>query len=215
MAEDNPSYITYQNIIRLCEYRGGIVRSKLSVDDYLKQMETDHYVPIFAERDAQDIRGASHIVAAQLYSSPTIEKKLDTFKRFLDKLIRAQPNDAIEYNIILITNSLISASIQNIIDLTNSSTPEKKGKIFVEHVLATKLSIVVPEHVMVPKHEIVPRDEIEKILSEMHISRTNMPKLICNVDPVAIWLGLRSGMLIKISRTVETSGIAVGYRLCQ
>jgi DNA-directed RNA polymerase subunit H len=207
----------YKNIIRLCEYRGGIIKTKINADEHLRQMETDHYVIIHAERGVSNIRESSHIAVAQFHKEPTIEKKLDTFKRFLDKLIRAQPDDMIEYNIILVTSSTISGNIQNIIDATNISHVAKKGKIFVEHVLASKLSIIVPEHVAVPKHEIVPSNEAEKIFSELHISRANIPKLITsgsNADPVAIWLGFRAGMLIKIRRPAETSGYMVFYRLC-
>ena len=213
MSEDNASFAIYQNIIRLCEYRGGVVRAKINADEHLKQMETDHYVGVHAERNEQDIRGAAHILVAQFHKEPTIEKKLDVFKRFLDKIIRAQPDDTIEYNIVLVTTSMISGNIQNIIDATNTTQPAKKGKIFVEHVLASKLAIVVPEHIAVPKHEIVTRDEAEKIFSELHISRSNFPKLAIS-DPVAIWLGLRAGMLVKVLRPAETSGYMVVYRLC-
>jgi DNA-directed RNA polymerase I, II, and III subunit RPABC1 len=77
----------------------------------------------------------------------------------------------------------------------------------------SKFMIVVPEHVMVPHHDILRESEIAQICDIMHIARNTLP-IIRSDDPVAIWLGLRPRMVVRVQRLVDTVGIDIAYQRC-
>lgn len=70
-------------------------------------------------------------------------------------------------------------------------------------------------HVLVPKHEPV-RDEaeIQAILSHYFVkSRFQLP-IILTTDPMAVYLALKHGQLVRITRTSPTAGVHTFYRCC-
>lgn len=73
----------------------------------------------------------------------------------------------------------------------------------------------VSRHELVPKHQKV-NDEavIKEILAAAKIkSKTQLP-IILKTDPMARYLGLRTGDVVRITRPSPTSGIYVHYRCC-
>lgn len=73
----------------------------------------------------------------------------------------------------------------------------------------------VSRHELVPKHEKVNDEAIVKeILAAAKIkSKTQLP-IILKTDPMARYLGLRTGDVVRITRPSPTSGIYVHYRCC-
>jgi DNA-directed RNA polymerase subunit H (RpoH/RPB5) len=220
MTATGESYAIYQNLHRLCKFRGARVTSRvIDSADHIAQMDSLHYAQITAERDASDVRGAAHIMIAQLANGHSIETKSDLFQRFLDRFIRAQKKDAIETNIIVITSLDISPNVRAKIDATNANaraTPDV-SPLFIEHVLAARVRIVVPEHIAVPEHTIVPREDVERICAELHIARADFPRIVASgdkPDAMAVWLGLRPGMVVRIKRISSATGYSIAYRAC-
>lgn len=220
MAGVGESYMIYQNLQRLCEYRGATVTSPvIDKPAHIAQMDSTHYVQITAERAPEDVRGAAHIMVAQLSNGRNIETKSDAFRRFLDRFIRAQKKDSIETNIIVVTSLDISPNVRAIIDAANAVARDTKDAppLFIEQVTAMRVKIVVPQHIAVPEHTIVPRDEIDRLCAELHMSRANFPRLVASgekPDAMAVWLGLRPGMVVRITRLSSATGYAVAYRVC-
>ena len=211
MANNIESQIVYEHLVRLCGFRGANVTGRVGPAEFAKTMDTNHYVSITAERPATDIRGAAHILIIQFSSYRYIDASSQKFNAFLEKQIRARPADEIEYNIILVSSSAISSTISRTI------AEQRAAGIIVEHFNASMFLIVVPEHDNVPRHTIVPRDEVNKICQELHMMVSNFPCIIAagaNPDPMAIWLGLRPGMVVRIDRPSETAGIETVYRRC-
>ena len=71
------------------------------------------------------------------------------------------------------------------------------------------------DHVYVPKHTIISQEEI-KLLQERYRleSRYQLP-VILKDDPVAKFIGMRSGQVCRIERTSETAGVYHTYRCCK
>jgi DNA-directed RNA polymerase subunit H (RpoH/RPB5) len=72
----------------------------------------------------------------------------------------------------------------------------------------------VTKHCLVPKHEIVPDASIKSILEAYRIKhRTQLP-LIYASDPVARYLGLAPGQVVRVTRTSAACGETFAYRCC-
>lgn len=210
-TSDSDQQRIYNNLKQMCEFRGARLTEFLPDSGFNEKMESDQHVRIRAERSASDIRGAAHILIIMFSTRREIDSTSSKFTPFIARIIREKPKDNIEFNIILVSIAPISNSL---IALIRS---ESKNGIFIEHHLAVRFSIVVPRNIAVPPHTIVSRADVEKIRKEMHIDESHFPKLIAgtvNPDPVAVWLGLRPGMIVRVDRPCETAGCETVYRLC-
>jgi len=70
------------------------------------------------------------------------------------------------------------------------------------------------KHEYVPKHEKLTENEIDDLMKEYMIkSKLYMPVILHN-DPIAKWLGLKQGDIVKITRYNENSGLSFYYRSC-
>lgn len=211
MSYINEPQIIYEHLVRMCEYREARVTSRLAPNEFSVSMETHNYASITAERSASDSRSAAHLLVIQFSAQKTIDTAAHTFEVFLDKQIRARPKDNLEYNIILVSTTAVSSAIQRKIAAVN-----QEG-IIIEHYNAQLFLIIAPEHVCVPRHTIVPPNEVAILCRELHMMVSNFPALVASgekPDPMAVWLGLRAGMVVRIDRPSETSGIETVYRRC-
>jgi DNA-directed RNA polymerase subunit H (RpoH/RPB5) len=207
------SAIIYDNLARLCEFRGAKVTARVAHDKFIATMEAARFVQIKAERPASDIRGPAHIVIIQFSAYRDIDGTSSKFATFLTKLLKERPSDSAEFNVILVTSAPVGATIMRII------TEQSKNGIHIERYLASMFLIVVPEHICVPRHTIVSKKDIDVLYSEMHLLIGNLPCISAGgtaaaPDPMAVWLGLRPGMVVKIDRPAETAGIETVYRRC-
>jgi DNA-directed RNA polymerase subunit H len=74
----------------------------------------------------------------------------------------------------------------------------------------------VLEHELVPEH-LLPEKEVDKILGEVGLTKDQLPRMRLS-DPCiraldAICGPVEEGMIVKIVRRSETSGMSVCYRL--
>lgn len=75
----------------------------------------------------------------------------------------------------------------------------------------------VMEHQLVPEHRILSEKEAKKILTEIGISKEQLPKIKIS-DPCIKILNetegpVKEGMIVEITRTSETAGLSKAYRL--
>ncbi len=68
------------------------------------------------------------------------------------------------------------------------------------------------EHTIVPGHRVLDDDEVETILSKYGIEKEKLSK-IRMTDPAIDEIGANPGDIIEITRTSETAGESVFYRL--
>jgi DNA-directed RNA polymerase subunit H len=70
----------------------------------------------------------------------------------------------------------------------------------------------IMNHELVPFHTIISDDEKEKLLKKYNVETNNLPKILDN-DPVCVFIGAKSGQIVKIVRKSNTAKEAISYRL--
>jgi DNA-directed RNA polymerase subunit H (RpoH/RPB5) len=115
-------------------------------------------------------------------------------------------------NYIIVLYQVPSSPILNQFQARNKDLQAQGGMLGIFY--ARELMYNPLRHTLVPKHEKLTADE-GKAIMEMYKIRhfKNMP-LISKEDVVARWLGLRSGDIVRITRTNETSGVYYYFRCC-
>lgn len=101
----------------------------------------------------------------------------------------------------------------------NSITPSANKLIptvspaSIETFRESDLVVNITHHELVPKHLKLSREEKKQLLDRYRLKESQLPR-IQREDPVARYLGLKRGEVVKIIRRSETSGRYASYRIC-
>ena len=146
------------------------------------------------------------------------EKKQDSVKRLYFEFIEGAKISA--KDILNFTNKMEEGKAESgIIVISGELTSQAKQKLVetnnilhVDFFKISELMVNITEHSYVPKHILLNDEEKNILLKRYKIKENQLPKILTS-DPVAKYLGLRKGNVVKIIRDSETAGKYVTYRI--
>jgi len=144
-----------------------------------------------------------------------VKYRLDTIKTaraiesFIEQIYKTQlkPND----NLVIIAHEKINIAGSSFETMLNNFYNQKG--YFVQIISLTQLLINIVEHRDVPKHEVITEEEKKELLVKYYINESNLPNILRD-DPMAVYLGLTPGEVVRILRPSITSGTYISYRIC-
>lgn len=130
---------------------------------------------------------------------PNDKLNKDIIGHFIEEMQTAQANSGM-----IITSAKLSQQAKTKI--------ENSKELIIELFSLSELVVNITEHELVPKHILLSEKEKKQLLARYKIRDSQLPKILVS-DPVAKYLGLKRGDVVKIIRVSETAGRYISYRI--
>jgi|688.fasta_scaffold66042_2 DNA-directed RNA polymerase I, II, and III subunit RPABC1 len=116
-------------------------------------------------------------------------------------------------NVILIfNNESISTTVKSLLNKYDKFFQKNGGQL--QYFTLQQLMFNPTKHEYVPTHTKLTEEEAKEFMKE-YMTRTKMHMhVILQSDPIAKWIGLKHGDIVKINRYNENSGESFSYRSC-
>lgn len=114
--------------------------------------------------------------------------------------------------IIIFNNDTISTPILMQLNRYDKMLQKKGGCLQYFHI--KNLLFNPTKHILVPKHTKMSNEEVTEMMEKYLIKGKIQMPYIMHSDPIAKWLGLKQGDVVKIERYNENSGLSYYYRVC-
>ena len=191
-------YRVWKTLNKMMEDRGYIIEenySQISYQDWLlKNNNKSSLNGIFYKKVGENI--------VRLYFEYLEGLKLiaNDIGSFFAKMKDAKADSGI----IVISGMLSSQAKQKLADINI--------ELQVECFNISELMVNITEHAYVPKHILLSDEQKSELMKRYRIKESQLPKIL-HSDPVAKYLGLKRGDVVKIIRSSETAGKYVTYRI--
>ena len=187
-------YKVYKTLNKMMDDRGYITTDIKNYEDWLKDVEKlDSMGGIYSKKNDKNKK------LYYLYI-PTEKINADCIKTFIGKMKDASA----ESGIIIVSGKMSQQAKQKIIDISSD--------LSIDIFTINDLVVNITEHELVPKHILLSNKDKEELLKRYKIKENQLPKIL-TTDPVAKYLGLKKGDVVKIIRKSETAGKYITYRI--
>ncbi len=114
--------------------------------------------------------------------------------------------------IIVFNNESISTAIKSLLNKYDKIFQKNGGQL--QYFSLQQLMFNPTKHVYVPTHTKLTEEEVKEFMKD-YMARTKMHMhVILQSDPIAKWIGLKHGDIVRINRYNENSGESFSYRSC-
>lgn len=189
--------LVYENVKKMMKMRG-ITASEIPEHQFKDDINYHKYVLI------EGTQGSTKVCIVIV----NIANILADFSNKLIKNLPLQSNEPM--NIMIIIPEFKQGSVSQLQDNIRKDRPN----IHLELVSDEKFLLSHDSHVFKVDAKILSPEEKEKSLKPLHINEQNLPVCLSSVDSLAIYLGARSGDVIRISSPSYVSPERLSYRYC-
>jgi DNA-directed RNA polymerase subunit H (RpoH/RPB5) len=130
-------------------------------------------------------------------------------KKFKINDVHNQVTDAFPLVILIFVEPLSTANMKSLAQLR-----EKVPSATIQVFQVSELMFNITRHSLVPKHEVLKDEDIKDVMERYSLKSIHQLPLIMKTDPVARYLGLRIGQVVRVTRPSQTAGEYVLYRCC-
>ena len=189
----------WKTIKKMMEVRGYEKdNEKIDYDDWISKIRKEKIMKgIFRKKDVIDPN--KKIILYYQYF-PDQKVNTDYIKQYLNLMRETKVNSGI----IIISGKLSQQAKQKLQEINQ--------ELQVEIFTVNELVVNITEHELVPKHILLSKEDKEILLKRYKIKENQLPKILVT-DPVARFLGLKRGDVVKIIRNSETAGRYITYRI--
>jgi len=134
------------------------------------------------------------------YSLKFIMRKISTIRKMedIDEFLEQNQNN---YKFFIVSQMVNKAQKQLL--------EYEKVEVFTDD----ELLVNTIDNILVPKHILLTDKETEQYLTEYHIRRLELPRILTS-DPIAKYYNVKPGQIVKIIRPSVTSGEEIIFRVC-
>lgn len=132
---------------------------------------------------------------------PPMSSKVGVFT--IRQYIKEMQQNNVNQAIIIVKDSITAFAKQVFIEAK---------PLIIEHFRENELFIDKLSHILVPKHELLEETEKRELLKIYKSKELQLPKILAS-DPISRYFGARRGQVFKITRSSETSGEYIYYRI--
>ena len=206
IVEDMPQeelsklFKVYKTLNKMMDDRGYEILNKeeIKFDSFIQRLKEEKCMSgIFTKLDKND---SNKRIRLYYHYIPTQKLNLDAIKNFIELLYTSKAN----IGLILISGKISDQAKRKLQEISN--------ELLIEIFTLNELVVNITEHELVPKHILLSIEEKDALLKRYKIKESQLPKILMS-DPVARYLGLKRGDVVKIVRVSETAGRYITYRI--
>jgi DNA-directed RNA polymerase I, II, and III subunit RPABC1 len=190
----------FKTLNKMMEDRGYIISKidSINKEDWLKDIKKSKSMNgFFTKLDKND---SSKKIRLYYHYIPSPKLNMEMIKNFLEIMHKYKANSGI----IIMSGKISQQARQKIQEINN--------ELQVEVFTLNDLVVNITEYELVPKHILLSQKEKQLLLDRYKIKESQLPKILVT-DPVARYLGLKRGDVVKIIRVSETAGRYITYRI--